>query len=75
MYAGIHILFTGCYGYPLLLQVTKSMAGVVKGMDSALKSMNLEKVGLHCKDLVVMVHIMRKGINLSVIPVSVYVHA
>ena len=28
----------------LLPQVTKSMAGVVKGMDSALKSMNLEKV-------------------------------
>ena len=26
------------------LQVTKSMAGVVKGMDATLKSMNLEKV-------------------------------
>ena len=28
-----------------LYQVTGSMAGVVKSMDSALKSMNLEKVG------------------------------
>ncbi len=28
-------------------QVTKSMGGVVKGMDSVLKSMNLEKVGGH----------------------------
>lgn len=27
-----------------ILQVTKSMAGVVKGMDATLKSMNLEKV-------------------------------
>ncbi len=27
--------------------VTGSMAGVVKSMDSALKSMNLEKVGYH----------------------------
>ena len=32
----------------LLLKVTKSMAGVVKGMDSALKSMNLEKVLTNC---------------------------
>ncbi|XP_016400243.1 charged multivesicular body protein 1b-like [Sinocyclocheilus rhinocerous] len=27
-----------------ILQVTKSMAGVVKGMDATLKSMNLEKI-------------------------------
>ena len=27
------------------MQVTKSMAGVVKGMDATLKGMNLEKVG------------------------------
>lgn len=30
------------------VQVTGSMAGVVKSMDSALKSMNLEKVCLLC---------------------------
>ena len=29
----------------ILLQVTGSMAGVVKSMESAMKSMNLEKVG------------------------------
>ena len=32
-------------------QVTNSMAGVVKSMESAMKSMNLEKVGL-CKDVI-----------------------
>ena len=29
----------------LLLQVTGSMAGVVKAMEGAMRSMNLEKVG------------------------------
>jgi len=29
-----------------LVQVTSSMAGVVRAMESALKSMNLEKVGV-----------------------------
>ena len=35
-----------CLGFVALLfvQVTASMSGVVKSMDSALKSMNLEKV-------------------------------
>lgn len=34
-------------------QVTKSMGGVVKSMDAALKSMNLEKVGCHlCMKLI-----------------------
>lgn len=33
------LTFCGC------VQVTKSMAGVVKSMDATLKSMNLEKVG------------------------------
>jgi len=28
-------------------QVTGSMANVVRGMDSAMKSMDLEKVGIH----------------------------
>lgn len=35
-----------CFNFHLLSQVTKDMAGVVKGMDAVLKTMNLEKVGL-----------------------------
>lgn len=34
----------GSFFFGFISQVTKSMAGVVKGMDATLKSMNLEKV-------------------------------
>lgn len=39
----MYIFPSVCHGV-LSLQVTKSMSGVVTGMDSILKSMNLEKV-------------------------------
>lgn len=38
------IVISQVIGVVFHLQVTNSMAGVVKSMDSALKSMNLEKV-------------------------------
>lgn len=41
-----HLHFGISHGV-FISQVTKSMAGVVKNMDSALKSMNLEKVEFH----------------------------
>jgi hypothetical protein len=46
-------VFAGILSRLVRVQVTSSMAGVVKAMESAMNSMNLEKVGalLHLTDL------------------------
>lgn len=47
MFNILSLFGTDCYEHPfVIVQVTKNMGSVVKGLDKALASMDLQKVGI-----------------------------